>query len=326
MKPHYPEADSEREIILTRLLQAPRSLVFEAWTQPEHLNRWFGPRGFTNTFHEVAVQPGGTWRFTMHGPDGTDYPNIVVFDEVVAPSKLVYRQGGTSPDEPGSFVTTVTFEEQGKATLLTLRMLFRSREDRDYVIEHYGAVEGGRQTLDRLEETLAYMKAGEVFRSSRTVKAPVERVWEVWTDSDHLAKWWGPRGFKVFSAKMDLKPGGAFHYGLKSPEGMEIWGKFIYRHLHKPNEIIYLSGFSDAEGGLCHHPMVPTFPLLTFNTMTLSPCPEGTLLELVSVPWQATAEQIATFESIIPSMQEGYRGTFEQMQDYLKGKESGPKA
>jgi uncharacterized protein YndB with AHSA1/START domain len=84
---------SDRDLVIERIFDAPRQMVFDAWTDPETIGQWWGPRGFTTTVHEMDVRPGGVWRFTMHGPDGTDYPNRVVYDEVVAPERLVYTHG-----------------------------------------------------------------------------------------------------------------------------------------------------------------------------------------------------------------------------------------
>lgn len=148
----------ERELVITRILNAPRELVFEAWTKPEHLIKWWGPKGFTNTFKEINIKAGGTWLFTMHGPDGTDYPNKIVFKEVVKPERLVYFHSGDD-DEPGSFDTTVTFEDLNGKTKLTMIAVFASAEELKEVIEKHGAVEGGKQTIDKLEAHLKIMLA-----------------------------------------------------------------------------------------------------------------------------------------------------------------------
>src|SRR5688500_17035285 len=103
------ERSEDREIVVTREFDAPRELVWEAWTQPQHVAQWWGPRGFTNTIHEMAVKPGGVWRLTMHGPDGTDYPNKIVFTEVVKPARLVYEHSDDNPEANTHFNVTVTF-------------------------------------------------------------------------------------------------------------------------------------------------------------------------------------------------------------------------
>jgi uncharacterized protein YndB with AHSA1/START domain len=102
----------KQEIVITREIAAPRELVFDAWTDPKHVGHWWSPNGFTTTTHEMDVRPGGVWRFIMHGPDGVDYPNRIVYQEVVRPERLVYVHGGDNPAESPDFHTTVTFEER----------------------------------------------------------------------------------------------------------------------------------------------------------------------------------------------------------------------
>lgn len=140
----------DREIVLSRLLDAPGELVFAAWTDPKQVVQWWGPRGFTTTSHEMSVKPGGVWRFVMHGPDGRDYKNKIIFTEVVKPERLVYRHAGEDEHEDVRFHVTVTFQAQGRKTLLTMRSLFTTAQERDEVVTKYGAIEGGKQTLERL--------------------------------------------------------------------------------------------------------------------------------------------------------------------------------
>lgn len=148
---------SDREMVINRLINAPRELVWKVWTTPEHVKHWWGPNGFTNTIHEMEVKTGGVWRFMMHGPDGMDFPNKIVFNEVVKPERLVYTHSSDDENDPNVFKTTVTFEEQNGKTNLTMRALFASKEELERVIKEYGALEGGNQTLNRLEEYLAKM-------------------------------------------------------------------------------------------------------------------------------------------------------------------------
>jgi uncharacterized protein YndB with AHSA1/START domain len=152
---HPAETASDREIVFTRVFDAPRELVFSAWSDPQHVAHWWGPNGFTLTTFEMSVKPGGVWRFIMHGPDGADYPNRIVFDEIVKPERLVYSHGGGKPGDSVDFQVTVTFAAQGKQTRLTMRMVFPSAAERDRVVKEYGAIEGGKQTLARLADYLA---------------------------------------------------------------------------------------------------------------------------------------------------------------------------
>ncbi|WP_420909039.1 SRPBCC family protein [Leptospira noguchii] len=149
---------SDREIRATRIFDAPRDLVFRMWTEPEHVIHWWGPKGFTNTFETMDVRPGGIWKFIMHGPDGTDYPNLIVFLEIIRPEKLVYKHGSDMEDHPGDFHVTVLFSEQNGKTTLDMTMLFNTVQQRNETVEKYGAIEGLNQTMDRLVEYLAKQK------------------------------------------------------------------------------------------------------------------------------------------------------------------------
>lgn len=156
---NQPTSTADREIVITRVLQAPRELVWEAWTNPEHVAKWWGPNGFTNTILSMDVRPGGVWRFIMHGPDGVDYPNKIVFIEVVKPERLVYSHSEDDDVRETDFHTTATFVEHDGKTTVTLRALFVSAEMCQKVIREHGAVEGGNQTLGRLEEYVAKMSS-----------------------------------------------------------------------------------------------------------------------------------------------------------------------
>jgi len=143
----------ERSIVGTRVLDAPRALVFSVWTDPKHLAQWWGPNGFTTTTHAFDFRPGGIWRFVMHGPDGRDYQNRITFDEIVAPERIVYRHAGGDDVEPVQFTQTVTFQDLGNGqTLLTWHGTFPSAEERARVISEYGADKGLVQTMARLDD------------------------------------------------------------------------------------------------------------------------------------------------------------------------------
>ena len=140
---------AEREVVVSREIEGRRQLVFDAFTEVASLSEWWGPDGFTTTTHAFAFRPGGVWEFTMHGPDGTDYPNRIEWLEISPPERIVLRHGETDGD-PDAFVSTVTIADHGERSEIVLRSVFRTRERRDEVVERHGAIEGGRQTLARL--------------------------------------------------------------------------------------------------------------------------------------------------------------------------------
>jgi uncharacterized protein YndB with AHSA1/START domain len=310
---------ADREIVATRVFDAPRELVFEMWTDPTHVAQWWGPKGFTNSIHEMNVSPGGSWRFVMHGPDGTDYPNHIVYTEVVRPEWIAYDHV-SGP----RFRATATFADEGGKTRLTVRMVFETPALRDRTAREFGAVEGLNQTLGRLADKLAEAPpADRPFIISRTFDAPRERVFELWTDRDHLMQWFGPKGFTMPYARLDLRPGGTLHYQIKSPEGQVIWGRFVYREITPPERIVSVNSFSDEHGGLARHPGSEMWPLEMLTTVTFTePAPGRTTVTVKWTPINPTPAERATFDTGRDSMRGGWTGTFEQLAEYL-GKNQG---
>jgi uncharacterized protein YndB with AHSA1/START domain len=303
---------ADREIAATRIFDAPRELVFKMWTDPKHIAQWWGPRGFTTTTHEMNFKPGGVWRFVMHGPDGTDYQNKIIYEEMVEPERLVY-----SHVSGPQFHVTVNFEEQDSGkTKLTMRMLFESAAERSRVAKEYGAVEGLGQTLDRLGEQLATF-VGQEFVFTRVFDAPRELVWKAFVESERLMHWWGPKGFKMHFAKVDLRPGGIFHYGMQSPDGKYMWCKFVYRDIVAPERLVFVLSFSDPQGSTVQAPFELDWPLEILTVLTFSEQGGRTTVALRGKPINATKAQRKTFEAEFKGMQQGFTGTFDQLDEYL---------
>ncbi len=145
---------NDNELINTRVIDAPRERVFEAWTDQAHIGEWFGPEGFTITIKSMDVKPGGKWIFVMHGPDGVDYDNEITYEEITPPERLVIAYNATREHNLKAFKAIVTFEDVDGKTKLTLRHILENAEER-VKQEGIGAVEGGNQTLNRLEAYLA---------------------------------------------------------------------------------------------------------------------------------------------------------------------------
>lgn len=144
------EQSQQAEIVIARTINVPAEKIFEAFTDPEALTNWWGPNGFSTTTHSMEFRPGGSWKFTMHGPDGTDFKNLVHYKEIERPKRIAYRHGGDEETEHIQFQVETTFEEANGKTTILHRMKFESEERKQDVIKNYGAVEGGRQTFHRL--------------------------------------------------------------------------------------------------------------------------------------------------------------------------------
>jgi len=155
------------------------------------------------------------------------------------------------------------------------------------------------------------------FVITRTLDAPRERVWRAWTDREQLMQWFSPKGFAMTTAKLDFRPGGTFLYCLRSPDGKEMWGKFVYREIVAPERIVLVNSFSDANGGITRHPLSATWPLEMLSTTTLAEQGAKTLLTILWQPLNPTPEERATFEGAHEGMKAGWGGTFEQLTAYL---------
>lgn len=145
------EGTADREVVITRVIDAPRELVFEAFTEVRHLSQWWGPDGFTTTTRTFEFHVGGAWDFVMHGPDGTDYQEWISWTEIT-PSERIAMLHGESRGDPNAFESILTFELDGAATRVEMRTLFPSKELRDVAVEKYHAIEGGQQTLGKLAD------------------------------------------------------------------------------------------------------------------------------------------------------------------------------
>lgn len=306
-------SDTERMIVTVREIDAPREAVFDAWTKPEHLVRWWGPNGFSTTTRAFEMKQGGRWRFTMHGPDGRDYENLITYDEIVQPERLVYHHGGEAGVEPVQFRTTVTFEDLGGRTRLTLVAEFESKAERDRVVREYGADDGAVQTLGRLADYID----DDMFVITRTLDAPRALVWKMWSEAEHLNQWWGPKGIHCATVSLDFKPGGHFHYSMRTPDGKTMWGRFVYREIAAPERMVFVSFFSDRDGNVVRAPIAPDWPLEVLNMLTLEERGGKTLLTMKARPVNASEEEHAKFKSWHASMRGGFGATFEELENYL---------
>ncbi len=160
---------------------------------------------------------------------------------------------------------------------------------------------------------------------TRTLNAPRELVFKAFAEAQRLAQWWGPKGFAIEVKHLEFAPGGVFHYSMKLPDGMEMWGKFVYHQIIAPEKIVYASSFSDAEGGLTRHPMRPEWPLEILNTLTLEQQNGKTTLTLRGGPINATEEEIRFFNEVQSGVKIGFNATFDQLEQYLHRKETNMK-
>ena len=167
------------------------------------------------------------------------------------------------------------------------------------------------------EKNNANKSAESEFVITRVFNAPMSLVWKAHTEPERLAQWWGPKGFKMLVATIDLRPGGMFHYGMESPDGHQMWGRFVYREIVPETKLVFVVSFSDEKGGVIRHPMAPNWPLETLNTMTLSEHNGKTTMTITGGPINATEEERNTYNSAFEGMNQGFKGTYDQLDEYL---------
>lgn len=156
------------------------------------------------------------------------------------------------------------------------------------------------------------------FVIERVYDAPRERVWAAWTEAEHLRQWWGPKGFTVSRLKIDLRPGGIMHYCLRMPDGREMWGKFVYREIVKPERLVWINSFSDPEGGTTVHPMSPSWPREMHTLVTFEDLGGKTRVTVQWTPVEgSSATERKTFDEGRDSMKGGWSGTLDQFGGFL---------
>lgn len=151
----------------------------------------------------------------------------------------------------------------------------------------------------------------------RTFDAPRALVWRAFAESDRLARWWGPAGCTMLVHRLDFRPGGRFHYSMRSPEGQVMWGRFVYRDIQAPERLVFVNSFADQDGNITRAPFSPTWPLEIENRLTLTEADGKTTLTLRGGPINATKEERQTFWKAQQSLRQGFAGTFDQLAAYL---------
>jgi uncharacterized protein YndB with AHSA1/START domain len=310
--------EAANEIRITRVYDAPVSLVWDAWTQDEHVVRWWGPRGFSLTTHSKDLRPGGSWVYTMHGPDGKDWPNFTRYHEVEPRAKLVYDHGASSADAQPLFRVTAIFTDLGGKTELDLRMTLESAEAAAQTRTFVKAA-GGNGTWDRLAEFLERQTSGaDVFVINRSFETDIATMFDLWTKPEHFAKWLPPTGMTMDFHRIDIRPGGEGFYSMGN-DAVTMYGKIAYTRIERPRLLQYTQCFTDAQENLSRHPMAPLWPAYMHTTVRFTE--EGPSRTRVAVRWQpdqsATPEEIAVFAGARGGMTMGWTGSFDKLDALL---------
>jgi uncharacterized protein YndB with AHSA1/START domain len=312
-----PERSNANEITITRIYDASVETVWDAWTDPDQVAQWWGPRGFTTTTYSKDVRPGGSWVYNMRSPDGTDYPSRANYLEVEKYTKLVYDHG-VNDDQPPLFRVIVLFSDLKGRTKMEMSMTLptpEAAEETRSVIKKFD----GYSTWDRLSEYLEKEASGkEKFVITRSFNAPRDLMFEVWTNPKHLTQWLPPSGFEMQLIRSDIKPGGSIFY-LMTGNNLKMYGRAEYLKIEKPGQLVYIQQFCDENEKVSRHPMAPTWPETMQTTVDLAA--EGSEQTRVTVTWEpygaTTPEELETFIKSKGGMTEGWTGSFDKLESYL---------
>lgn len=311
--------NNSKEIQISRIYDAPVKAVWEAWTDPVQVAKWWGPRGFSITTHSKDLRVGGTWVYTMHGPDGTDYPNITTYYTVDKYSQLEYDHGANE-NQPALFRVKVLFAEAKGKTKMDMTMTLASPEAAQEIFKFIRQA-GGNSTWDRLAEYLDKQSSGnDVFVINRSFAVNVEKMFDVWTNPNHFCKWLPPTGFTMSFMKADIRPGGKTLYEMTNGKDVTMYGRAEYLEINKPNRIVYTQQFCTKDEKISRHPLLTTWPETMLTTVELTP--EGDHETRITVTWKAygnvSAAELAEFVKMRSGMTQGWTGSFDKLEDYLK--------
>jgi uncharacterized protein YndB with AHSA1/START domain len=310
--------EDKPQIITSRLMNAPRELVWKVLTTPEHLKHFWGPDGFTNSYTSYDLRVGGEARFTMHGPDGTDWPNRMVFLAVEPPRLLRWKHDNGGEGEVNhQFTGELELVAEGSKTRVELRMTEKDIASRDAVAPY--AVPGGIQNLERLASHVAPLADEKLlFVIKRSFPVSRQRLFEACTKPEEMAQWFAPKGMTTIRADQDLRPGGTYHYGLSSGTGQEMWGIVTYREITPHSRLVYAQSFSDKNRNITTHPLAPTWPQEMVTVFAFIPeGPKQTRLE-VSWTYAGTDDaEIETFKAAHDGMRGGWTGSLDGLTEYL---------
>lgn len=310
-------AAKTNEIEIIRVYDAPVKLVWECFTDLKHQANWWGPRGFTITTKSKDLRPGGKWIYTMHGPDGTDYPNIATYHEVVKYQKLVYDHGGNE-ERQKLFTVTVTFREEMGKTIMCMIMALDTPEAAKEIKKHIKQA-NGNSTWDRLGEYLDLEHSGKnPFYINRTFEAHISTVFEMFSNPDHLSKWLPPTGVEMQVIHGSIVSSQSLRFKMYNND-MSFYGIMKYKEISPVHRLVYTQEFTDENGNLEKFPGMSEWPMTLLNTITLSE--EGENLTRVTVKTEAvgkvTSAELKAFINERAGMTQGWSGSFDKLEDLM---------
>lgn len=310
----------KNEIIITRMINSPRELVFKAWVDPSDITHWWGHHGSTNTIKKMEVISGGICEFIIHESNGVDYPTKIIYQEVIRLEKLVYKQYVDSENNMNQFEAIVTFIDYREKTELTICMIFASVEERYKIGKEYRLEAGTQQAFSRLEYYLIRMHSpqlpDEEFSSTQTINAPRELVFKLWTDPNHFLNWWA-KDSEIKVNKLDIQPEGIFHYGFETSYGETKWTKLVYQKMEKPTYLSFTSSPSDEKGRISDDFTKRSWPLEVLDEITFLEENGKTVLHMKSKPINATPAERKLFKDTHQAMETSFKLSCDRLIEYI---------
>jgi uncharacterized protein YndB with AHSA1/START domain len=309
-----------KELIITRIFDAPRERVWKAWTEPEQIMRWWGPKDFTSPVSKIDLREGGKYLFCMRSPDGQDFYSTGVFQKIDPPNELVYTdsfadaqgnvvpasQYGLGADFPLELQVTVTFEDWDGKTKMTLKQAGLPAGELSDQTQA-----GWNESFDKLavslggKNHLVVERANLAVTMSRVFDAPRERVWRVITDPDLVPQWWGPREYTTIVDKMDFKVGGVWRYIHKGAGGDEYAFNGVYKEITPPERLVYTFEFEPVAGHI------------STDTITFEELPGGK----TKLTARTTFDNLEDLEGMVQSgMESGAVESWDRLEELLQPK------
>jgi uncharacterized protein YndB with AHSA1/START domain len=310
-------APKANELEIIRVYDAPVKLVWECFTDVKHQAHWWGPRGFTITTKSKELRPGGKWIYTMHGPDGIDYPNIATYHEVVKYQKLVYDHGGNE-ERQKLFTVTVTFQEELGKTIMCMIMALDTPEAAKE-IKKFIKLAGGNSTWDRLGEYLDHEQSGkEPFYINRTFEAPIAKIFEMWSRPEHLSKWLPPSGMEMKVIEGSIKSSHSLRFKMFNGD-MALYGIMKFQEVSPVHRIVYTQQFTDENGNVERFPGLNDWPETLLTTVSLTE--ESENQTRVTVKTEAmgdiTTAELQAFINERSGMTQGWTGSFDKLEELI---------
>lgn len=319
--PTYTAIPGSLEMVITHKFDAPRELVYRIYTDPKLIPEWWGPRNLVTTVERAELRPGGIWRYIQRDPQNNIFAFHGVYHSIEPNERIIstFEWEGM----PGHVIfETTTFSDQGGRTIVTQQDLFQSVQDRDGMIQQ-GMEQGIIEGDERFNELLAKMKSSPTMgeRTSvhignagnititREYDAPLDRVWEEWTNPDMYKCWSSPKDYYTSYANFDLRVGGKYMASMRGPDGKDIWSTGTYKEIVEPNRLVMTDSFADEHGNIVpasYYGMGESLPMEMEVDVTLEEVggktrlvlehkglPQGEILEQTRQGWTETLDKLA---------------------------------